>query len=62
MTNSIHSQFNSFFIDIKNIVLEIYSIIHNFLSKYFDDTALGIFLIILAAALFIFIFRKISNR
>lgn len=60
--NSISSQFNSFFIDVKNFFTNLYNTIHDFLNNYLDDTALGIFGIIFIAALLIFIFRKISDK
>lgn len=60
--NTISSQFNSFFIDVKNFFINLYNIIYNFLSNYFDNTALGIFGIILVAAILILVFLKISNN
>lgn len=60
--NSISSQFNSFFIDVKNFFTNLYNTIHDFLNNYLDDTTLGIFGIIFIAGLLIFIFRKISDK
>jgi hypothetical protein len=60
--NSISSQFNSFFIDTKNFLINLYNSIHSFLLNYIDDTALGIFGIVIIAGILLFIFRSISNK
>ena len=59
--NSISSQFNSFFIDVKNFFINIWNTIHNFLNNYMDDTTLGIFAIAIVAILIVIGFKKISN-
>lgn len=60
--NTISSQFNSFFVDVKNFFINLFNSIHSFLSNYFDDTALGIFGIVIIAGLLLYLFRRINNH
>ena len=60
--NNIYSQFNSFFIYVKNFFINLYNTIYEFLLKYFDDTTLGIFGIVLVAGVLILIFLKLSQK
>lgn len=59
--NTISSQFNSFFIDVKIFFINFWNTIHDFLNNYMDDTTLGIFAIAIIAILVVIGFKKISN-
>lgn len=59
--NNISSQFNSFFIDVKNFFTNLWNTIHEFLNNFMDDTTLGIFAIAIVAILVVIGFKKISN-
>ena len=59
--NTISSQLNSFFIDVKNFFTNLWNTIHEFLNNFMDDTTLGIFAIAIVAILVVIGFKKISN-
>lgn len=60
--NTFYHELIGFFVDIKNIIINITSSIYNFLNKYMSKEAIGIFLIAAIALLVIFIFRKVSDK
>lgn len=60
--NTFYHELIEFFVDIKNIIINITSSIYNFLNKYMSKEAIGIFLIAAIALLVIFIFRKVSDK
>ena len=58
----IKSQFNSFFIDVKNFVINTYNDIHSFLNQYVSDVVLGIIGITIIAIIAVKIFIDFNNR
>ena len=58
----IKSQFNSFFIDIKNIIVDTFNDIHAFLNNYVSDTVLGIVGIAILAIIVVKVFVDFNNR
>lgn len=60
--NNISSQFNSFFIDVKNFFTNLWNTIHEFLNNFMDDTTLGIFAIAIVSILVVIGFKKISYK
>lgn len=60
--NSIPSQFQSFFVDVKIFFTNLYNNIHDFLNNYLDDTTLGIFLIAIIAIVIVVSFTKLSHK
>ena len=58
----VKSQFNSFFIDMKNLIVDTFSDIHAFLNNYVSDTVLGIVGITIIAIIAVRAFVNFNNR
>ena len=58
----VKSQFNSFFIDLKNIIGNAFKSVHSFLNQYVNDTVLGIVGIAIIAIIAVKIFVDFNNR
>ena len=58
----VKSQFNSFFIDMKNIIVDTFDDIHQFLNHYVNDTVLGIVGIAIIAIIAVRVFVNFNNR
>ena len=55
------SELNEFFNVVKNFFVGIYNSIHDFLLKYMDSTAIGVFAIAATAAILMLIFKRINH-
>ena len=58
----VKSQFNSFFIDMKNLIVDTFNDIHAFLNNYVSDTVLGIVGITIIAIIAVRVFVNFNNR
>ena len=58
----VKSQFNSFFIDIKNFIVNTFNDIHSFLNQYVNDTVLGLVGIAIIAIIAVKVFVDFNNR
>lgn len=59
--NVFKSELISFFNSVKAFFIDIYNSIHNFLLRYLDSTTLGVLAIAAAAALLMFIFKRVNH-
>jgi hypothetical protein len=60
--DTFYYELRSFFIDIKNIIIDIIANLHSFLNKFMSDDIISIFFIAIVAIIAIFIFRAIINK
>ena len=58
----VKSQFNSFFIHLRNIIVNAFKSVHSFLNQYVNDTVLGIVGIAIIAIIAVKIFVDFNNR